>query len=80
MGAAIVRAIWGSRVAAALLFNGVFPAMVLAGALPGKARWFIAAGVLLGELRERYLFCRAVDAPKMPGLPAAVADKREVPK
>ncbi len=32
--------------------------------------WLAAAPLLAGELAERYLFFRAVDAPKMPGVPA----------
>lgn len=42
-----------------------------AGALVGFAGGFEVPGILLfvaGELAERYLFFRAVDAPKMPGL------------
>ncbi len=32
--------------------------------------WLAALPLLVGELAERYLFFRAVDAPKMPGVPA----------
>ena len=32
--------------------------------------WVAAVPLLAGELAERYLFFRAVDAPKMPGVPA----------
>ncbi|MBL9189364.1 MAG: dimethyl sulfoxide reductase anchor subunit [Opitutaceae bacterium] len=32
--------------------------------------WLALAPLLAGELAERYLFFRAVDAPKMPGVPA----------
>ncbi len=32
--------------------------------------WPALALTLLGEFTERYLFFRAVDAPKMPGLPS----------
>ena len=32
--------------------------------------WVALAPLLAGELAERYLFFRAVDAPKMPGVPA----------
>jgi Fe-S-cluster-containing dehydrogenase component/DMSO reductase anchor subunit len=33
--------------------------------------WLALIPLLAGELAERYLFFRAVDAPKMPGVPAA---------
>lgn len=32
--------------------------------------WFVLLPLLVGEMAERYLFFRAVDAPKMPGMPA----------
>jgi hypothetical protein len=37
---------------------------------PAIAAWPALALSLVGELAERYLFFRAVDAPKMPGMPA----------
>lgn len=43
-------------------------ALVLLVAAPG---WWAFALFLLGEFTERSLFFRAVDAPKMPGLPTA---------
>jgi len=43
-------------------------ALVLLLTLPG---WPARALLLAGELAERYLFFRAVDAPKMPGTPRA---------
>ncbi|PTY02431.1 molybdopterin oxidoreductase [Opitutaceae bacterium EW11] len=42
-----------------------------AGAPTTFARWLIPALALSGELAERYLFFRAVVAPKMPGGPSA---------
>ena len=42
-------------------------AFFLLVAFPG---WFALLPLLAGELMERYLFFRAVDAPKMPGMPA----------
>lgn len=42
-------------------------AVVLLATLPGWPSWVL---LLAGELAERYLFFRAVDAPKMPGMPA----------
>jgi formate dehydrogenase iron-sulfur subunit len=43
-------------------------ALILLFTAPGP--WALLP-FLLGELAERYLFFRAVDAPKMPGMPAA---------
>ncbi len=45
---------------------GVVTAVLLVAA-PG---WMALIGLLTGELIERILFFRAVDAPKMPGVPA----------
>lgn len=59
------------RSAAALRDTLGFGAVLLLFLLPG---WFAFATLLAGELTERYLFFRAVDAPKMPGLPAASMD------
>jgi DMSO reductase anchor subunit len=41
-------------------------AFVLLITLPG---WSAFVLLLAGEIAERYLFFRAVDAPKMPGMP-----------
>jgi DMSO reductase anchor subunit len=39
---------------------------------PGSVTYYVTLAVVLaGELAERYLFFRAVDAPKMPGVPRA---------
>jgi formate dehydrogenase iron-sulfur subunit len=57
------------RVSAALLGGILLPLMVAIGAVPVTAAWPALALALLGELTERYLFFRAVDAPKMPGQP-----------
>jgi formate dehydrogenase iron-sulfur subunit len=70
-----LRGVWGSRVAAALIFSVFLPAMSLSGVVSSNLNWLIFGGVLVGELTERVLFFRAVDAPKMPGLPAGVARK-----
>ncbi|OYU97987.1 MAG: molybdopterin oxidoreductase, partial [Verrucomicrobiales bacterium VVV1] len=65
-----LRALFGLRVLAGL-FGGVFlPFAVAVHAVPLSARWLALALLLAGELTERVLFFRAVDAPKMPGLPA----------
>jgi Fe-S-cluster-containing dehydrogenase component/DMSO reductase anchor subunit len=46
--------------------------IVLLVAAPQFATYWVTLPLLLaGELAERYLFFRAVDSPKMPGLPAA---------
>lgn len=45
---------------------GVFAAVALL-AVPGWTAWLAA---FAGEVLERHLFFRAVDAPKMPGMPA----------
>src|SRR5258708_5334040 len=55
------------RAVAALLGGILLPLMVATGSAPPRAAWFALGLTLLGELAERYLFFRAVDAPKMPG-------------
>lgn len=54
------------RAAAAVLGGLLGPLLVATGASPAVA-WLALALVLAGEIAERYLFFRAVDAPKMPG-------------
>jgi DMSO reductase anchor subunit len=52
------------------LTGGVLLPLALAlGEAPGAMAWPALAAVLAGELLERSLFFRAVDAPKMPGMP-----------
>lgn len=51
---------------------GLSAAFLLMLPLPG----FALAPLLLGEFAERYLFFRAVDAPKMPGLPSDALDHK----
>jgi Fe-S-cluster-containing dehydrogenase component/DMSO reductase anchor subunit len=54
------------------LTGGVLLPLALAlGEAPAAVAWPALAAVLAGELLERSLFFRAVDAPKMPGMPAA---------
>jgi formate dehydrogenase iron-sulfur subunit len=56
--------------ATAALFGGILlPFMIATKTVPVAAGWFALVLCLLGELAERYLFFRAVDAPKMPGQP-----------
>ncbi len=57
------------RVIAALLGGILLPFMIAAHAAPPVIAWPALGLALLGELAERYLFFRAVDAPKMPGQP-----------
>ena len=59
--------IFRSRIAGALVTGLVLPLIVTVAAMPAGAGWVIFGSMLLGELTERYLFFRAVDAPKMPG-------------
>jgi Fe-S-cluster-containing dehydrogenase component/DMSO reductase anchor subunit len=55
----------------AAAFGGVLLPLTLAlGAAPAWLAWPALALSLGGELAERYLFFRAVDAPKMPGVGA----------
>ncbi len=65
-----LRGLFGGRVVLALAGGVVLPALLLGGAMPWGARGWILAVGLLGDLVERHLFFRAVDAPKMPGLHA----------
>jgi Fe-S-cluster-containing dehydrogenase component/DMSO reductase anchor subunit len=51
------------------LAGGVMvPGAIAAGAAPVRAAWLGLGLMLIGETAERYLFFRAVAAPKMPGL------------
>jgi Fe-S-cluster-containing dehydrogenase component/DMSO reductase anchor subunit len=57
--------------AATALLGGVFlPLMLGLRMAPAGVAWPVLALSLVGELAERYLFFRAVDAPKMPGMPS----------
>ena len=60
------------RAAVALIAGVLLPGMLVAGILPAAAGWMILGMVLLADLTERHLFFRAVDAPKMPGLPGGL--------
>jgi formate dehydrogenase iron-sulfur subunit len=46
----------------------LLPLVIATGAAPAAAAWPALGLVILGELAERYLFFRAVVAPKMPGV------------
>ncbi len=68
-GAEVTSCLWRGPLRPAVMLRFVFGA----GALLAFAGGFRLPGLLFfiaGELAERYLFFRAVDAPKMPGLPA----------
>jgi Fe-S-cluster-containing dehydrogenase component/DMSO reductase anchor subunit len=64
-----LRKLFGARVVTAGIAGVLFPLMQRAGAISESMSWMILAGVLAGEFMERILFFRAVDAPKMPGMP-----------
>jgi Fe-S-cluster-containing dehydrogenase component/DMSO reductase anchor subunit len=57
------------RVVAALLGGILLPLLLALGELPAAASWAALALCLASELAERWLFFRAVDAPRMPGQP-----------
>ena len=58
------------RIAAALTGGVLLPMMIALGMIPAAFAWPALAALVVGELLERSLFFRAVDAPKMPGVPA----------
>ncbi|HEX2855839.1 MAG TPA: DmsC/YnfH family molybdoenzyme membrane anchor subunit [Opitutaceae bacterium] len=62
-----LRSVNELRIAAAGLGGILLPLMIAAGSIPVVAAWPGLLLVALGELAERYLFFRAVVAPKMPG-------------
>jgi DMSO reductase anchor subunit len=64
-----LRIVFGSRIALALVAGLLLPGLVFAEMLPAAGSWWVFGGVLIADFAERYLFFRAVDAPKMPGLP-----------
>jgi DMSO reductase anchor subunit len=63
-----LRPIRRLRVIFALAGGVMLPAAIAAGAAPVRAAWPGLGLMLIGETAERYLFFRAVAAPKMPGL------------
>lgn len=65
-----LRRVFSGRIAAGL-FVSLAPLLTLASHDSASlVNTFVLAAALAGELAERYLFFRAVDAPKMPGVPA----------
>ncbi len=67
------------RVGAALAGAIALPLFLAAGLAPAWFAWPALLCIALGELAERYLFFRAVSAPKMPGLAADSAPSGRVP-
>jgi len=63
-----LRRAFNLRVACGLLGGVVLPLMIATGAISAAAAWGAFALLLPAELAERYLFFRAVVAPKMPGV------------
>jgi len=64
------RTRFGLRSAAALVAGALGPWLVVAELIPPVAGWLLVLVLFFGELADRHLFFRVVDAPKMPGLPA----------
>jgi Fe-S-cluster-containing dehydrogenase component/DMSO reductase anchor subunit len=63
-----LRRVFGLRIASSLAVGVVAPWMIHGKLTPFGAGAFLLV-LFAGELADRYLFFRAVDAPKMPGLP-----------
>ncbi|HTO02801.1 MAG TPA: hypothetical protein VL069_03825, partial [Opitutus sp.] len=70
-----LRMLFGGRAVFALVAGLLLPAMALANGWGTVGVWLVFAAVLIADLLERHLFFRAVDAPKMPGLPGAKVHK-----
>lgn len=65
-----LRLLFATRLLVGVLANVGAAVAVLSGAMGKGGLPFLAGAVFAGELADRYLFFRSVDAPKMPGLPA----------
>jgi Fe-S-cluster-containing dehydrogenase component/DMSO reductase anchor subunit len=72
----ILRPVNEFRILVAILGGVLIPLALALELAPTGLAWSALALCLAGELAERYLFFRAVDAPKMPGLPSAAARER----
>jgi DMSO reductase anchor subunit len=70
-----LRGVFGSRIAGALIAGLLLPALAFSDALGSAGSWLVFAAVLIADLTERHLFFRAVDAPKMPGLPGVTGGR-----
>jgi Fe-S-cluster-containing dehydrogenase component/DMSO reductase anchor subunit len=64
------RTLFGLRSSTALLAGTLAPWLVVAQMIPPVASLSLVLVLFFGELVDRHLFFRVVDAPKMPGLPA----------
>jgi formate dehydrogenase iron-sulfur subunit len=64
-----LRIVFGLRIILALVSGLLVPGIVLSGAMNEFGPALVFSLVLTADLMERHLFFRAVDAPKMPGLP-----------
>lgn len=64
-----LRPVHEARTACAFLGGIACPALLCAGPLPPAVAWLGLTLLVAGELLERSLYFRAVDAPKMPGVP-----------
>ncbi len=65
-----LRVLFSTRLILALLGGTILPLAVAAHAAPPVVAWLTLSAIFAGELTERLLFFRSVDAPKMPGVPA----------
>jgi formate dehydrogenase iron-sulfur subunit len=63
-----LRLVHNLRIATALLLAVPLAFLISSGQLPAPAAWSVFAVLLASELAERYLYFRAVVAPKMPGV------------
>jgi Fe-S-cluster-containing dehydrogenase component/DMSO reductase anchor subunit len=63
-----LRTIHSLRIASALLAAGPLALLVAGGQAPVALAWLVTALLLTSEFAERYLYFRAVVAPKMPGV------------
>jgi formate dehydrogenase iron-sulfur subunit len=70
-----LRNVFGLRVVLALTSGLLLPIFASTGALGSSGAWWVLAGILIADGMERHLFFRAVDAPKMPGLPGGLGPR-----
>jgi len=66
-----LRPVFGARAVAGLVGGVLLPFLITMNSAAAQLAWLAAALALAGELAERYLFFRAVVAPKMPGVGAS---------
>jgi hypothetical protein len=64
-----LRRVFGLRIVGALGIGVVVPWMIRDDAMSLLGAAAFLSALVAGEIADRYLFFRAVDAPKMPGLP-----------